>query len=348
MCGLVGIAGAGIQHADLAVLEDLSHVIALRGVDGAGIVQGKTPYYGKKGVDNLILEKDRWDISYFRQKHSWTKDGNREIFNGIHNNFFCVHVRAATIGEISKENSHPFDVGGYIGMHNGTLKDTQYFKKGTTDSEMMFRDVNERGLKLVLRDLNKDSAYALVLLDKETGQISFARNDKRELYFCFHDTRNVMYWASEQWMLTGIMGRRGQKIKDNQIWYFSPGTIYTIDPAKIARKPEEMELEKIFEKPRVRVPNNSPSQIVSYVQKREEIQQKEKKKKEDKSDKIQSNLVLNKEVGVIPGLYCCGCQKPLSLADQYFASLGTFGKKYSQNTIICDTCDTQAKQIILN
>lgn len=353
MCGLVGICGPGIQHIDLSILDDLSHIIALRGTDGAGIVQGKVPYYSnsknKEVIDNLILEKDRWDISYFKQKHQWTKEGNKNLFNGIHNNFFAVHVRAATIGEINKQNSHPFDVGDYIGMHNGTLKDMEYFRKGVTDSEMMFKDVNERGLKAVLQSLHKDSAYAIVLLDKTTGEISFTRNDKRTLYFCFHATRSVLYWASEDWMLRGVLGRRSEKIKDDQIWYFSPGVIYTIDPARLPKNTEGMDRENIFEKkeekPRVRV--QSPTQVVSLVTKREEV----KKKREEKNKELQTALLVNQGLdipGAVPGLYCCGCQKPMSLVQQYFAARGTLGKKYSNNAILCDGCDTQTKHILLN
>jgi predicted glutamine amidotransferase len=58
---------------------------------------------------------------------------------------FNVHVRRATIGGLSPENTHPFCLGSYSFSHNGTIMNFQQLTwegvakpRGTTDSEHLF------------------------------------------------------------------------------------------------------------------------------------------------------------------------------------------------------------------
>lgn len=342
MCGLVGIAGPGIQYEDIQALEDLTHVIALRGQHGTGIVQGKTSTwakYSKSKIQDLILEKSQHDSSYFKKWHDWAPEGNKNLFSGVFNNFFCVHVRHATMGGINKANAHPFDVGSLIGMHNGTLRDKRYLHKDKTDSELMFQDMEQRGIETVLSELDKDSAYAIVVLNKEDGTISFARNEKRELYFCYSEKRNVMYWASEEWMLRGVLGRNRISIKGDEIWYFTPGRVYTMDPSKPVKKVGDFTITELKpkEKPAVRVPASvrkaNAAGVVVDLMREKELREN---KKEVKVEKKQINE------SVIDNPYCCACQRPLKLVEQYFA------KKFSPNTVICSDCDLQSSSVILN
>src|SRR5688572_21853494 len=110
MCGLTGIAGPGIQFRDIDILKDLSYISGLRGRDGAGIVQGGAFKWGKQGSRiETELEKTQFDISHFMNYHKLAEKGNKKIFNGVTNNFFCVHTRGASRGTISHENAHPFE-----------------------------------------------------------------------------------------------------------------------------------------------------------------------------------------------------------------------------------------------
>lgn len=234
MCGIVGIAGPGIIHWDLDVLRQLAYVSGLRGMDSTGVFQGKSNknYFGKEKNTHLI-EKSNIDVSFFMQFHKSFEGGNREVLSDTRNNFYCVHTRAATRGAISKDNAHPFEFSKYIGCHNGTLMDTKYSERNKTDSELLIKDINDNGIIPVLQKLDPGSAYVLVLYNKETGELTFARNNQRSLFVCFNQYRGVMYWASEKWMLEHIMARNNENILNDDIRFFEPNCVYTVHPSDI-------------------------------------------------------------------------------------------------------------------
>lgn len=81
-------------------------------------------------------------------------DQNLKINTGvIESNCIFAHIRAATEGSVSLENTHPFRFGPYLMMHNGGIRNFQLIKrdfitrlddrfynwiKGQTDSEHIF------------------------------------------------------------------------------------------------------------------------------------------------------------------------------------------------------------------
>lgn len=224
MCGHVGILGPGITSSDIKVLDDLARVCVVRGKDGAGILQGKTDYQRL----NYRHAKTGYEIGdlIWQQKQ---KEGDKWLFNDPSDNFFCVHVRAATVGSITQKNAHPFEFANIVAMHNGTLKATDYYAKDDrTDSELMIKDMSNKGIEKVLQNLDADSAYALVALDKKTHQIVFARNKHRPLCFAVNAQRGVMYYASESGMLSWVLSRND--IKYEKILIFNEDMTYRVDP----------------------------------------------------------------------------------------------------------------------
>ena len=301
-------------------------------------MQGRTRYNG--GVEDLIVEKAGYDLNYFKRFHELSTEGNKDIFKGITNNFFAVHARAATAGSLAGDGAHPFDTGNYVGMHNGTLTDWSYQDRQITDSQLMFEDMEKRGIKEVLEDLDPKSAYAIIVLDKTTGLLHFARNTMRPLFFCYNQKRNVMYWASEEWMLTTMLKRRGEEIHKGEMFYFAANNIYTIDPSRIDKDTTKMERELIVPKVMSTVTNYSNRQA--------------KKKKEDSNVKPRVRISAHGNVTylgnhknntgksnepLIPSSYCCGCQGKLSLVDQYFA------KRIGHKVYLCNDCEQQDANI---
>lgn len=231
MCGLVGIAGPGINYWDLDILRELTYVSGLRGMDSTGIFQGRSKTYSKDS-DTLLIEKCAFDPAFFMRFHKYHNGGNKSVLDGVSNNFFCVHTRAATIGHVTNENAHPFEFSRLVGCHNGTLSDMKYRHKNKTDSEMFINDMNARGVKAVLEDLNPSSAYAIVLYDKDSGELVFARNSQRSLWVGFNKRRPVMYYASEEWMIRDILKRNKEELLDNEVRFFEPDCIHTVHPGK--------------------------------------------------------------------------------------------------------------------
>lgn len=238
MCGLLGMMGPGVQHTDLDMFKQLAFVSFLRGEHSSGIAQGRTDIFNKSVRNNYVVDKLAVTMPYFIWFHTKHKEGNKRLFNSVHDNFFMAHTRAATKGNITNDNAHPFEFDNIIGMHNGTLVDKKYQHPTKTDSELLLEDINERGVIPVLKELDPVSAYALVIFDKNTGRFTFTRNIQRKLYACFCRNRSVMYWASEDSMLEFIFKRNDESMllpqdKESSLVYFKPHHVYTTCPSDI-------------------------------------------------------------------------------------------------------------------
>lgn len=72
-----------------------------------------------------------------------------EIASSVFSKAAIAHIRAATVGEVAFENTHPFQYGPWVFAHNGTLASFEHLRthldlgvfgppSGTTDSETIF------------------------------------------------------------------------------------------------------------------------------------------------------------------------------------------------------------------
>lgn len=225
MCGLAGIVGNGINNVDLGALYTLSYISGLRGLHSTGICQGNKYY---RGDLRYMIEKGTFNVGEFFDYHASHPEGNRNVANDSTDNFFLMHMRQATRGTITPDNAHPFDLDNIVGMHNGTLQEAKYQSEEQTDSELLFADIDTNGIVPVLRDLALGSAYALVMMDKRTGQLNIIRNNKRTLFYCHHRQRNVMYYASEAMFLDFMIRRHSLDV--GPIKAFEPEVLYSISP----------------------------------------------------------------------------------------------------------------------
>lgn len=344
MCGHCGVLGPGINSWDLSVVKDLLTVSTLRGEDGTGVLQGKAEnWFGVQRID-YVIEKMAAQALYYKWYHARAKEGNRRILSNISDNFVCCHVRAATKGYVTDDNAHPFEFEKLVGMHNGTLRDKKYEDKDKTDSELMFKDMDERGIIPVLEQLDPWSAYACVIFSKEDGTISFVRNDQRTLYYSVHETRAVMYWASEIWMLKEMAARNTEKLykdKDgNDVFYFKPNILYTLHPQELKAKDAFPFTTKSF-KPRS-FPNMRGKGGARFQQQeqlflpnpREVSNQNQKKVQTVNLMPISGKPRFNSKTK-IPVVHCCACQKEMKLIDVFYATkLNSSG-----TTVVCQDCD---------
>lgn len=255
MCGLYGMMGPEFTVQDLGFINNLAYVSGLRGLDSAGLLQGivRKNNHPRWPKTTYTVEKVNGDISYFMWYHSTAKEGDREILNSVTDNFMAGHNRYATRGKVSLDNAHPFEIDNIVGMHNGTLKNTKYSHPNKTDSQLLFEDISERGLSTVLKELNSDDHYAVVVFEPKTGIFHFARNDGRPLFFAINKERKVLYWASERDFLELCARRNGIKIET--FLSMSSGFIHSLSPhdVEIAKRPswkvkriEEIKTEIFF------------------------------------------------------------------------------------------------------
>ena len=121
-------------------------------------------------------------------------------------NVFIVHVRAATVGEPTYENTHPF-TGSALGRewafaHNGTVQELDrldaggYTQGGDTDSELAFHHMLNR-LERVAAARGPEAIAAEVLatgreLSERNSLVNFLLSDGETL-FAYHDGHRTLH-----------------------------------------------------------------------------------------------------------------------------------------------------------
>ena len=205
---------------DVNVFNQLLAIDVIRGKDSTGVLgynrHSKAFEVIKDAVDPLTL------MQYKRY------DG----VASMHKNVLLGHNRSATIGGVNRANAHPFISGRLAGVHNGTLphdarKQLKGYDQFGTDSEALFNNLDEFEVTDVIKDIW--GAWSLVWVDREENTLNFLRNKERPMHFCFNADRTNIYWASELWMLQGVLGREGVKVEDDKYFYTTEDTLFTYD-----------------------------------------------------------------------------------------------------------------------
>ncbi|MBI1267788.1 MAG: hypothetical protein GC193_10210 [Cryomorphaceae bacterium] len=160
-------------------------------------------------------------------------------FNPPPTNLFIGHTRAASVGNVSIENAHPFHFGDVIGAHNGTISNFKNLidhyallnnavfnhENLNIDSKVIFAALNEFDDYRILTDI--EGAAALIWRDKrnELPYLNVWRNVERPLHYGFMPNTPDMYISSEDAALVEI---GCVNISD-----FNPFTLYQIHEGKI-------------------------------------------------------------------------------------------------------------------
>ena len=226
MCGITGYfctEGDGIGWRDSTILSDLLTAGTVRGYDGTGVIFRDAG--GKQDMWHMKKAVTGPELGILGDFGKWGKgfEGGR---------FVVQHNRAATIGGVTDESTHPFSFEHVTGVHNGTFKAWRTMwpdSKQVVDSAALFEALNNTGetedeILNVLKTLGY-GAYALVWHDARTNKLYFARNDQRPLYLCM--TPDGLWFASERRMLEWILNRN----KETMLYGCELGieTLVTID-----------------------------------------------------------------------------------------------------------------------
>lgn len=199
MCGHVGVAGL-FNGKEEKALKELLIVDSLRGVDSTGLA------VVPRQSGEVRMAKSLGDPFQLMD----TK-GFEAIFKGL-NRVAIGHNRYGTVGKNSRANAHPFEFETLVGAHNGTLKSKWNIPEGSkhdVDSQALYAHMDKEGVKDLMQYM--EGAWALVWWDKVEDTINFLRNKERTLYLTYANNDSCVFWASERWMLEGVLARNDIK-----------------------------------------------------------------------------------------------------------------------------------------
>jgi predicted glutamine amidotransferase len=214
MCGIVGIFStnvSGTGFTDSKIMRDMVTANSVRGYDGTGIffLKAKDGYDKKDKQERLFYYKDQvTGTGLLSNQREWD-----DMAGDCR--FVVGHNRAATLGKVNKENTHPFSYEHVIGVHNGTVIGWEdilagHIKEADMDSSAIYEALNntdpdpaEVGKLLGSLEVG---AYALVWYDSRIKMLRFARNGDRPLYIA--NTEHGFIFGSELRMLEWIATRR--------------------------------------------------------------------------------------------------------------------------------------------
>lgn len=213
MCGIVGMAGR-LTFKEEKAFKELLFVNSLRGRHSVGIAAIDT-------ANKLTLRKKAMDINDFLDAAPVA-----EIFR--HQNRCLIgHNRFATRGAVNNYNAHPFAMDHIVGAHNGSLINMKMLPDHDAfdvDSEAIFNSIDTIGVNETALKLH--GAWALTWWDHRDQAIHMWRNEDRPLYYLYSEDRKVIFWASEPWMLQGVLARNG--IKHTELFNVTPHNEFRI------------------------------------------------------------------------------------------------------------------------
>lgn len=205
-----------LSKAERARLKDLAILSELRGTDSSGILAMYEKGNGRRLVTHVKSTATTSQLIENGEGNGIFSDNKMVLIAG--------HSRAATIGNISEKNAHPFRCGDIFGMHNGTIPGMG--NKDKTDSQELFETLNtldRSEWKDFFLKIDKVGAYALVFVDIKTNRLYIIRNNDRTLYYT--DYLGVRYFSSEYQMLS--FWRSRLNISQGKIETFEPLTLYS-------------------------------------------------------------------------------------------------------------------------
>lgn len=210
MCGIAGLATNFFGQQDVQVMRELLIMAAFRGWDSTGVVNLE-----KTGKHKRSYIKTTWDKDIGHPVFFMNNAKTDAVFRPVARAMFG-HARAATKGDVTKANAHPFSKPNVIGVHNGTISyEFEGSKNFQTDSEALYQLINDKGITEALQILERGAglpAYALVYYDRTDNTLNLIRNDKRPLFMAFDPGQTTMYFASEPAMYHFVLSRRSINI----------------------------------------------------------------------------------------------------------------------------------------
>ena len=160
------------------------------------------------------------------------QDGDFVEATGLRGRIFNVHVRRATMGGLSAENTHPFCLGPYSFCHNGTIVRFPKLLEpgvappaGQTDSEHFFnflmRDFDDGHPRRCLRN-----AVRKMIERSPFSGINFLFSDGEKLY-AYKLGIFELHWAARK----GALVVASERMTESDTWHsVQDDVLLTLDP----------------------------------------------------------------------------------------------------------------------
>lgn len=212
MCGIVGVAGNTSQK-ELKMFRDMLVFDTVRGFDSTGIA------FVPNFKNEVTVEKE-----LYGPENLWSY-GSSQLLDGrgvpkVSHRVLLGHNRAATLGKVMKDNAHPFQFNGVTGVHNGTLEDWDDLERDEdglrfdVDSKALLKTIGDKGVEHAWKNYIGDTS--LVWWDEKDETLNFARNEGRPMYLAWSLKGDVLFWASEAWMIRIAAMRNNVALREHK------------------------------------------------------------------------------------------------------------------------------------
>lgn len=236
MCGLIGIISkqqSGFYAPQADLFEEMFVANTVRGLDstGAFLVTRKNAVRVIKHETHPLnlIATDSWK----RFRESIVREGR----------ILIGHNRAATKGEISNENAHPFVEDHIVLVHNGTIHNHKSIADTKVDSHAIAIGIKEKGYKETLQKIH--GAWALIWYDQLERTLNLTTNADRPLGYL--ETSDQIFIASELPMLYWLLSRKNIKVKKDSAKYLNKNELIriSVDPFKLESFDITKEIEPV-------------------------------------------------------------------------------------------------------
>ena len=231
MCRVFGAVAAAPISIRYELLEARNPLIVQSESHDSG--WGVAAYRQLGGEAPLI---ERFPVAAHRDsRFTDATDAGARIFN--------AHVRRATLGGLSAENTHPFDFGPYTFSHNGTILDFRSLLRrgmsepaGQTDSECFFmRLMHEFDPDEVVRSLR--GVVATIVASTTFSGVNFLFSDGIKLY-AYRLGIFELHWCTRP----GMAMVASEAMTDEPWHSLQQDVLLTLDPDN----PEEVHAERLI------------------------------------------------------------------------------------------------------
>lgn len=231
MCRVFGAVAAAPISVRYELLEAKNPLIVQSESHDSG--WGIAAYRQLGGEAPLV---ERFAVAAHMDSHfAGATDAGARIFN--------AHVRRATLGGLSPENTHPFEFGPYTFSHNGTILDFRSLLRrgmpepaGQTDSECFFiRLMHELDPDDIVRSLR--GVVATIVASTEFSGVNFLFSDGLKLY-AYRLGIFELHWCTR----AGVAMVASEPMTD-EVWHsVQQDVLLTLDPDN----PEEVLAQRLI------------------------------------------------------------------------------------------------------